>query len=210
MTNQVLLKLKRFKGLIRICWNKLLLRKRKILILTANPKTTQPLRFGQEVKEIQNAIKNRKKFDVKIALAIEYKELPDLLRQPNLYIIHFIGHGNKDGVIVDDGQGYPEVISLEVLKELFELCTNRSVEIECVILNACDSASPASQLSKYINYAIGMEDKIEDEPAIKFAIAFYNALAKGDSLEIAFQFGRIAYKQAKPDNFIFDLDINLI
>jgi hypothetical protein len=48
--------------------------------------------------------------------------------------------------------------------------------VECVLLNACHSAKPATAISEHINYAIGMNQPIGDKAAIAFAIGFYDGL----------------------------------
>jgi hypothetical protein len=199
MTHRIEVMLGKLTVWRRIFWKKLISRKKIILILTANPEVTQPLRFDKEVKAIQSAFdhsRRQKQFDVKIAPAIEYKDLQNLLRQPDLHIVHFIGHGTKDGLIVEGERGRPDIVSAHVLSKLFELCSNEAEQIECVILSACHSATYIDEISRQSACVIGIKEEIEDEAAIKFAYSFYMNLGKGDSIKKAFEFGINAYQQA--------------
>jgi hypothetical protein len=62
-------------------------------------------------------------------------------------------------------------------------------KIECVLLNACYSQAQAEAIHQHIDYVVGMNQAIEDEAAIKFAIGFYDALFAGRPYEECFKFG---------------------
>ncbi|AUB35463.1 putative ATPase, archaeal AAA+ ATPase superfamily [Nostoc flagelliforme CCNUN1] len=53
--------------------------------------------------------------------------------------------------------------------------------VNCVLLNACHSEKTAIAISQYINYAIGMNQPIEDKAAIEFAKGFYDGLGYKNS-----------------------------
>ena len=62
--------------------------------------------------------------------------------------------------------------------------------MECVLFNACYSEVQAEAVSKYIPYVVGMNKPIGDKAAIDFAVAFYDALGAGETMEFAFKLGR--------------------
>ncbi len=172
---------------------------KKILILSANPIDTKRLRFDEEIREIEEGIlraKHRDRFEIKSKLAVRFQDLRRALLDYKPQIVHFIGHGDKEGLKVEDKQGNAVLISSEALSGLFELFSDR---IECVILSACYSAPQANAINQHINYVVGMLDKIMDKAAIEFAVGFYDALGAGESVENAFAFGCNAILHTFPD-----------
>jgi hypothetical protein len=172
---------------------------KKILVLAANPVDTVRLRLDEEVREIQEGLqrsKYRSKFQIQSNPAVRLRDLRRALLDYDPHIVHFTGHGNKEGLIVEDEGGMAKRISSEALSGLFELFSDK---IECVILSACLSAPQADAISKHINYVIGMKEEIDDKAAIEFAVGFYDALGAGRSVEDAFKFGRNAILQKFPD-----------
>ncbi|NIM13975.1 MAG: SUMF1/EgtB/PvdO family nonheme iron enzyme [Candidatus Aminicenantes bacterium] len=165
-------------------------RKRKrILILSANPITTPRLLLDKEVREIKEGLRRSKyckRFKIYSECAVRLKDLRRALLDYKPHIVHFAGHGSKKGILVQDDLGDAVPISSSALSELFKLC---SKHVECIILNACYAASQVSAISKHINYVIGMRKKIEDKDAIEFSVGFYDALGAGKSVEEAFKFG---------------------
>lgn len=173
--------------------------KKKILIMAVNPKTTQRIRLDEEVREIEGVLqraKHRDCFDSRSKWAVRLRDLRQGLLDHEPQIVHFIGHGTKEGLIVEDESGFPVKVSAKALSELFKLC---SKHVECVILGACFSASQATPIRKYIKYVIGMRKEIKDRAAIEFAVGFYDALGAGRSVEDAFEFGRVAILQNFPN-----------
>jgi hypothetical protein len=172
---------------------------KKILILAANPEMTDRLRLDIEVREIDEGLrlaKHRDRFTIHQKWAIGLRDLRRALLVHEPQIVHFTGHGNEKGLIVEDEAGFSKVFSSKALAELFKLCANH---VECVILNACYSARYANGINKHINYVIGMRKEIKDRASIEFAVGFYDALGAGRSVEEAFQFGRVAILSAIPD-----------
>ena len=78
---------------------------------------------------------------------------------------------------------------------MFRLC---SENLECVILNACYTDSLAGEISRNIDYVIGMTGEIQDKASVEFAVGFYSAISAGESIENAFNFGRSALLREFP------------
>lgn len=172
---------------------------KKILILSANPKTTRKLRLDEEIREIKEGLqraKYRSKFEMEAILATRHRDLRRALLDYEPHIIHFSGHGKRNGLFLENETGIPMLISTKSLAGLFELCTSH---VECVILNSCYSAPQAQAIGKHIDYVIGMRREIEDKAAIEFSVAFYDALGAGRPVEDAFKFGCNAIQQVFPD-----------
>jgi hypothetical protein len=166
-------------------------KKKRILILAANPKTTPRLRLDEEVREIEEGLqraKHRERFDIRSKWAVRFRDIRRALLDYEPHIVHFVGHGEKKGIALEDESGFAKFLSVKALSGLFKLLP----QIECVILSACYSASHTSAINEHIDYVIGMPKAIEDEAAIEFSVGFYDALGAGKSVEKAFEFGRSA------------------
>ncbi len=167
---------------------------RKILIFSANPKDTTRLRLDKEVWKIKDKLKRAKpkhgdQFAVELATAVRIHDLQQELLEHEPDIVHFCGHGEEEGILLEDEQGKAVLVPSDALASLFSLCTEH---VECVILNSCHSQAQAEAISQHIPYVIGMKKAVGDEAAVEFAAGFYNALGFGKSIEHAFEFGKTA------------------
>jgi len=159
-----------------------------ILVLAANPKNTSPLRLDEEVREIDNGLQRSHRRDDFI-LRQKWATRPVDVRRAMLdfkpNIVHFCGHGSgKEGIAFEDEMGQAKLVNSEVLAGFFELFADK---VECVVLNACYSHEQAEAIANYIPYVIGMKQEIGDTAAIEFAVAFYDALGAGRSIEFAYK-----------------------
>ena len=59
-------------------------------------------------------------------------------------IVHFSGHGDIDGIAIEDSLGNAKLIDTSAIGNLFELF---SENIKCVVLNSCYSESQAMEIS---------------------------------------------------------------
>jgi hypothetical protein len=122
--------------------------------------------------------------------AVRPGDLLQLLREHKPQIVHFCGHGaGERGLLLQDDQGREQLVSTEALVHAFEYFAQ---DIECSVFNACSSYIQAEAVVKHIDYAIGMSEEILDRAAYIFAVGFYTALADGDSIERAYEFGCLA------------------
>jgi hypothetical protein len=170
----------------------------KILFIASNPLTTSRLRLDEEVREIEEGLlraKYRGQFELHSRLAVRPKDIRRALLDYGPHIVHFSGHGKKGALLVEDEGGSTAAVSSKALSGLFELFSG---QVECVLLNSCYSAEQATDISKHINYVVGMQKKIKDKAAIEFAVGFYDALGAGKSVEQAFRFGCNAILQVFP------------
>lgn len=172
--------------------------KETVLFLTASPRNLEPLRPDLEMREVQQRLqlsKQRDRFRVKPALAARFHDLSQALIDHEPQVIHFSGHGDKDGsLLVEDEYGNSDPLTPEGLAELFG---QHKSTVRCVVLNACYSERLAQTLAAKIDYVIGMRYPIGDDAAIQFSIGFYLALFGGRSVPEAFERGRTSL-QARP------------
>lgn len=168
-----------------------------ILILSANPKGTNQLRLGEEIREIEEGLiraKIRDQFSIKSEWAVRYRDIHRSLLKEEPQIVHFSGHGaGEEGLVFEDAIGQEKLVDAEALAGLFKLFAD---QVECVLLNACYSEMQAKAIAQHINYVIGMSKAIGDKAAIEFAVGFYDALGAGRSIEFAYKLGCSAIQMA--------------
>lgn len=165
---------------------------KEILILSANPQNTARLRLDEEVREIGEGLKrskNRDQFIIHQRWAVRLRDLRRAILDCEPQIVHFCGHGEADGLMIEDEGGNAVVVTPDAIAGLFELFKDKVI---CVLLNSCYSESQAVAINAHIPYVIGMTQSIPDKAALEFAIGFYDALGAGKSIEEAFKFGRNA------------------
>ena len=187
---------------------------KKILILSANPKGTTPLRLDEEVREIKEGLrraKRREQFIIESAEAVRYRDIRRAILDFEPQILHFSGHGigspaqeiepdsgdrklslvpeyatESGGLVFEDETGHEKLVNAEALAELFELFSDK---LECVVLNACYSEVQGRAIARNIDYVVGMNQAIGDRAAIEFAVGFYDGLGAGKSYEVAYKLG---------------------
>jgi hypothetical protein len=179
-------------SIVRLCNSfktKISFMKDKILFLTSNPADTSRLRIEKEVRDIQEGLRrsNRKdNFDFQVRLATRPRDLSRAILDENPKILHFSGHGETEGIILEDDFGISKVVTTTAISGLFSLFEDT---IKCVILNSCYSENQAKEISKHIPFVIGMSKAVPDTTAIAFATSFYDAIGAGRDIEFAFKFG---------------------
>ncbi|MGB1216296.1 MAG: CHAT domain-containing protein, partial [Saprospiraceae bacterium] len=164
----------------------------KILFLAANPKNTSRLRIGEEFREIEEKIrlsKFRDQFQFTTKWAVRVPDIMQALLDVEPNIIHFAGHGEEDGIQVEDVNGFPQTIPKEALALLF---SEFSESIRCVVLNACLSEEQGHEIAKNISYVVGTNKEIGDKSSIAFSVGFYQALGAKKEFDQAFRLGQIA------------------
>jgi uncharacterized protein YegL len=167
--------------------------KKTILVLAANPRNTPPLRLDQEVREIDNGLERAQRRD-EFVLKQKWATRPGDVRRAMLdykpNIVHFCGHGSgPEGIAFEDEMGQANLVSTDALAGFFELFADK---VQCVVLNACYSEVQAQAIAKHIPHVIGMNKAIGDSAAIEFAVAFYDALGAGETIEFAYKLARNA------------------
>ena len=160
----------------------------KILILSSNPR--RDLNLEREVSDLTTAVQRLGKFEIGLGLGVRAQELPELLTEHSPQIVHFCGHGaGEQGLVFQDENGRERLVSTEILARLFKTLQD---EVNCVVLNACDSDRQSEAIVAHINYVVGMSQPILDQAAHIFAVGFYKSLAAGKSVEQAYELGCLA------------------
>lgn len=164
-----------------------------ILILMSNPKGTDTLDLEKELSKILEALNESSenlKFRVVSCYAASTSSLQKEFRKYKPQIVHFSGHGaGEKGLVFEGEKKNLQLASTKALAGLFELFKK---DVECVVINACNSQAQVDEIYQHINCVIGMRQAIGDNAAIEFARGFYESLSAGESFERAYECGRNA------------------
>jgi hypothetical protein len=162
-----------------------------VLFLAANPRQTTALRLGEEVRTIEERLREstlRDRFDLRQQHAVRWSDLSRSLLENTPMVVHFAGHGEAGGeIVLEDPVGGNLPVGVDVLADLFRILKD---DIRCVVLNACWSESQAAAIGQHIDFVVGMTRPISDPAAIRFAAGFYRGLGFGRSVQTAFHLGR--------------------
>ena len=172
----------------------------KILFLGANPRGTRPLRVDEEIREIQQVVmqgRERDNIRVETRWAIRPRDVTQALIDTKPQFVHFAGHGGgeEESFAAENDYGFVHVIPVDGLVQAFKALGR---DVRCVIVNACRTERLAQALAAVVPCVIGMRQPVGDRSAIRFSIGFYQALAGGEPVEIAFDVG-VAQLMMTPD-----------
>ena len=119
----------------------------KILFVASNPHETSRLRIAEEGRDIKDELKkakNRDQFDFFEVHGARISDLQDSLLEHHPHIIHFSGHGESEGIkLQDPHREETQFVGNDALTGLFELFAD---ELQLVFLNSCYSQSQAESL----------------------------------------------------------------
>jgi hypothetical protein len=164
--------------------------RRKILLLTANPIGTVPLRQSEEHKRIEDSriqFDRQDKFEVCVEPAVTITSIQQALLKHEPAIVHFCGHGaGIDGIVCEDESGHIKLIPTAALSNLFNLV---SANVKCVVLNACYTEIQAKEIVKNIEFVVGMKKPIGDQAALRFTSGFYSAFFAGKGFKDCYLWG---------------------
>jgi CHAT domain len=169
----------------------------KILFLASDPRDVgyRP-NLDEEFKQIRKSIgasRLRNSFELACELGVQPAELVEAFSRHKPQIVHYSGHANQKGLVLQNRVGRRTLVSKSTLAELFRV----SGGIRVVLLNACYSESQLDAIAKTVDFTIGMKGTIRDNNAITFASAFYRELASGRSINEAFEAAKVELRLQK-------------
>lgn len=182
--------------------------KKRILMVSANAWDEKALRLDKEhraVKEVLLDSLGRDRFDINLLSASQDSDFQRELLNYKPHVVHFSGHGEEHGLAFDAGGDTSRWIDNETLVGFFK---SAAAHLECVIFNACYTESLAMAVAEHIDYAVGMNDPIDDMAAIHFSRGFYTGLFAGKFYPAAFDQGILAVQaRGLPDHLTPQLKI---
>lgn len=168
---------------------------RKILFLAANPQMSARTRLDQESRDIREGLqrsRHRDSFQIVQRWATRPIDLLRAVQEELPQVVHFSGSmEGESGLHLEDSEGRPQLVEGTALASLFKLFGQKA-NIDCVVLNGCYSQDQAQHIASHVPYVIGTPQSVDEQAAIDFSIGFYDALGVGDSIDIAFESGKVA------------------
>jgi hypothetical protein len=158
----------------------------RLLVCTANPDFD--LDLEREVRAIQKVFSTAAPsngVEIDTLGAVTPDDFLIALRRFQPTIVHFCGHGSKDGVLMRGEGGAVHVVTGAALAQTLQ---GRGVDL--VVLNACYSDDQATALASKVGTVIGTRSELDDEAAIRFSGVLYRVLLEGGTLGEALRDGR--------------------
>jgi hypothetical protein len=159
-----------------------------VLVVCSAPVNVRPsLNLAEELGHLEDEVRRspvpirlRRVFPPTLE-QLERELSPNALRLRQPRVVHFLGHGEEDGLWFETEEGAGERVPASRLRRLF-----RDTPVGLVLLNACWSAtgrvlSLCDHLVRegVVEAAIGHGQPVEDKSAIAFARRFYTHLTQG-------------------------------
>lgn len=165
---------------------------KRVLLVCANPKGSDPLRSGEEDRVLRESIRlsrHRENLTVKTLNAATVDDLRrallDAQATDHAYdIVHFSGHGTNHGLQFEDSSGREFVPESGALAGILAA---RGVKV--ALFNACYSLSAGQITAGQLEHTIATTGPISDPSAIEFTRGFYDAVGAGLSVPEAFKEG---------------------
>jgi len=164
----------------------------KVLFFAADPASADRdnpdprLLLDEDVRRIREKVRaaeHRDAIDFDHRWAARPDDLIQALNEVSPQIVHFSGHGGRQGLVLVGEDGYPQTVPAAALTRLF---TAFRGGIRLAVLNACTTLPLAEALAPVIGCAIGNRGKVPDDAAVLFGAAFYRAIAFGKSVQAAY------------------------
>jgi hypothetical protein len=160
----------------------------KLLIVSANPRDTPPLRIERERIDIYDAIQSseyRDQFTVENWDGITGKDFHNVLQKFKPDMLHVSTHFTKSGdsIFLDENDEANKVSIRTFVDEIKFI----QGELKYVVLNGAYSQRLADLISNYVDFVVGVNGMISDEEAREFSRGFYGGLANGRSVRQSFE-----------------------
>ena len=185
----------------------------RILVVIASPTGMAALDLEQERRNITGAWGRQEKVEVVFLERASVGALRQALLDQTFHVLHFMGHGgfdpvSQEGVLCfETVDGGVDPVSGPALATKLKDFANLGL----VFLNACNTARATTNeiINPFAGVAsalvlgglpavLAMQFPISDSAAIHFSDAFYQRLARGDSIDEALTEGRQAIHSADP------------
>jgi CHAT domain len=185
--------------------------RKKVLVIASNPAVTSPLELAAEAKVLKTRLEDslfHDSFDVVSAQASHADDLLFLLKDQSPAILHFMGHGPIDGLVLKDNSEHEMTLTGKDYTEIFG-----GSHLELVVMSGCYSGGQAAALEDVVPSVVGTTANIGNDVARLFAAAFYGAIGDGLSIREALRNGETAATRPGTEDVIHsggDLDVRLV
>ena len=179
---------------------------REILWFMATPADEDPLNTRREHQNTQTAIQayvSGGSIRINTHPAAKVTDVLNALSNQTARMIHFGGHGERTGLILEDEFGESKRVPAAALSRAFATYSNG---IDGVVLSACDTEEQAAGIAPHIPYVIGFSDKVADADTLLFSPEFYSAYARGMTIRQSFDHAKLRLamegKQVTADSLV--------
>ena len=178
---------------------------KKILFICSSPDGQNPLDFGREFKNIENARQladGRNDYAVpNIKTGVEADNLPHILTKYQPDILHFSLHSSKsEGLYFENETGQAEPITAEDFKDIIATYISdpdgKGI-IDTIVLSCCNSKLYGKQIEEYANHVIVTKDLFPDKAAVVYTKDFYKMLFNNKDIAYAHRVAKTAIKRKK-------------
>lgn len=188
----------------------------RVLYVTANPEAVETvtrhsdgtevrqgvwLRVDYEVRQVKEMLKKSKYRDLVVVEHLPAATTMDLLEGLNEHrphVVHFSGHANSLGLLMENDAGTQEGDGLDFTM-LARLLGATDEPPRLVVLNACESLAGAEDLLQTVPTVIAMSDSINDTSAVVFAARFYSGIASAQSVSAALEQAKVVMELSALD-----------
>ncbi len=181
----------------------------RVLVMISSPADEAKLDVEAEWRKLTESVDKLTRKKSVVLERLEKATLSALrqrLREQDVHIFHFIGHGKfdeevRDGILMmedEDGKGYP------VSGQLLGMHLHEHRPLRLAVLNACEGARSSltdafggtaqSLVQQGIPAVLAMQFKITDQAAITFASEFYGSMADYYPVDAALAQARLAIR----------------
>ena len=181
----------------------------RVLVMISSPADEVQLDVEAEWKKLTESVERLTRKQAVVLERLENATLPALrqrLRERDVHIFHFIGHGKfdpdaMDGILMmedDEGKRFP------VSGQLLGMHLHEHRPLRLAVLNACEGARSSmtdafggiaqSLVQQGIPAVLAMQFKITDKAAITFASEFYGAMSDYYPVDAALSQARLAIR----------------
>ncbi|KAA1054453.1 CHAT domain-containing protein [Azospirillum argentinense] len=160
----------------------------RVLYVASNPADASALNLDREITELQRRFTDGSADPVSFFFlpGLRIEELHGELMRRKPDILHLSAHGAEDALALSNEAGKAVNITAEVLKALVDY----EYQPRLVYLNACNSAGLAEALAETVPMAIGSTAPITNRAARAAAVAFYERMLAGATVQSAFNAAR--------------------
>lgn len=157
----------------------------KVLFIASNPADQETLNLEREITELQRRFAEAAGEPVSFFFlpGLRLEDLPAAISRHQPDILHISAHGSTDALSLTNEAGNPIALDFEMLSAFLD--HDRLPRL--VYLNACDSVIIAERLKALVPMSIGMTAPISNRAARAGAVAFYERILKGASVQRAFE-----------------------
>lgn len=171
-----------------------------VLMVSASPDTSVRLRVDKEFAKIIEQIRKtryRDRIRFEQVQAATFDDLSTALMEHKPHVLHISSHGTGNGSLLFEGEGQASTVVSK--SNVLRLLSRLKDRLRLVVLNACHSHAIARDIPPTIDLAIGMNREVSDSSAIRFAVAFYETLGYGKSVDTAFDVALVRLNGADED-----------